>query len=677
MEDDCLCEYDSTWDTESDGEEPVGDGQPRRSRTLVSRHHTPRNMRAAKDMQNYRRGYPNLTDDDCSEDKMNNLQFYLNKFPSAPDEFYIESFLKEWKNDYKRLERVHSYIQWLFPLREPGVNYMASELTKKEIEAFKRNEDAKRRLVESYELMLGFYGIRLVNKEIGEVTRAENWKERFGNLERNMHNNLRITRILKSLGELGFEHFQAPLVQFFLEETLVKKNLSNVKRSVLDYFLFAVLDKQKRQELLRFAYLHFEPKDKFVWCPRKIQKQFRKAEKRSEAVGNGDGKDDVYSRAKSKDGEKGLPVKEEEVDNAGKAQKQMETNGDQITLPELSAHPKGDKMTIGNGNSESNNNSLGKSNDSNDEDDEMEQSPTPDTVTVTGELSADIKSKPTNSSRCAIQETDHDMQTDEDIKPEKPMKKKREDDSVTQSNGANADVSGGQAEVKSAGDVVPLMSLPARMLLKTSKPSTCLSSGREEKIPRTDFTKVPDKGLRIKSNNNSLGKSNDSIDEDDEMEQSPTPDTVTVKNELSADIKFKPTNSSRHALQETDHDMQTDEDVNPEKSLKKKREEDSVSQSNTAVVSGDQAEVKSGGDVVPLMSLPARMLLKTSKPSTCLSSGREEKIPRTDFTKVPDKGLHANGSVHKNRDELTIEKKVEDVDMESNPSSLDPNVGNT
>ncbi|CAG04073.1 unnamed protein product, partial [Tetraodon nigroviridis] len=179
-----------------------------------------RNMRAAKDMQNYRRGYPNLTDDECSEDKMNNLQFYLNKYPSAPDDVYIESFLKEWKNDYKRLERVHSYIQWLFPLREPGVNYMASELTKKEIEAFKNNEDAKKRLVESYELMLGFYGIRLVNKATGEVKRADNWKERFGNLERNMHNNLRITRILKSLGELGFRHYQAPLVRFFLEETL-------------------------------------------------------------------------------------------------------------------------------------------------------------------------------------------------------------------------------------------------------------------------------------------------------------------------------------------------------------------------------------------------------------------------------------------------------------------------
>lgn len=51
-------------------------------------------------------------------------------------------------------------------------------------QAFKKNEEAKRRLVESYELMLGFYGIRLVNKDTGEVKRAENWKERFGNLER-------------------------------------------------------------------------------------------------------------------------------------------------------------------------------------------------------------------------------------------------------------------------------------------------------------------------------------------------------------------------------------------------------------------------------------------------------------------------------------------------------------
>ena len=33
----------------------------------------------------------NLTDDECSEDKMNNLKFYLNQFPSAPDGNYQRS----------------------------------------------------------------------------------------------------------------------------------------------------------------------------------------------------------------------------------------------------------------------------------------------------------------------------------------------------------------------------------------------------------------------------------------------------------------------------------------------------------------------------------------------------------------------------------------------------------
>ncbi|TDH10362.1 hypothetical protein EPR50_G00074180 [Perca flavescens] len=505
MEDDCVCEYDSTWDTESDGDDPAGESQTRRSCQdknksgwTLTWHHTPRNMRAAKDMQNYRRGYPNLTDDECSEDKMNNLQFYLNKFPSAPDDVYIESFLKEWKNDYKRLERVHSYIQWLFPLREPGVNYMASELTKKEIEAFKKNEDAKKRLVESYELMLGFYGMRLVSKETGEVKRADNWKERFGNLERNMHNNLRITRILKSLGELGFEHYQAPLVRFFLEETLVKKTLSSVKRSVLDYFLFAVLDKQKRQELVRFAYLHFEPKDKFVWCPRKIQKQLRKAEKRSDSVGNGDGKDESYSRSKSKDGEAVVPQRDDGLDNVAKAQKGTDkmASKDKNKLSEPSPGTKPEAETVGNGNAEAefNNTILGNRKDSTDGVDEMDQSPSPDSVMAKAASCADSEGTCTNDSKETTQEPDNRMQTEEAIDTEKPPKKKREDDKVLPSNGSAGDFASGQMEEraganKATGQTSPSAQTPA----KTSKHSPSLSSGRGEKIPRTDFNQVPDK----------------------------------------------------------------------------------------------------------------------------------------------------------------------------------------
>ncbi|XP_040920257.1 opioid growth factor receptor isoform X2 [Toxotes jaculatrix] len=453
-------------------------------------------------MQNYRRGYPNLTDDECSEDKMNNLQFYLNKFPSAPDDVYIESFLKEWKNDYKRLERVHSYIQWLFPLREPGVNYMASELTKKEIEAFKKNEDAKRRLVESYELMLGFYGIRLVSKETGEVKRAENWKERFGNLERNMHNNLRITRILKSLGELGFEHYQAPLVRFFLEETLVKKNLSSVKRSVLDYFLFAVLDKQKRQELLRFAYLNFEPKDKFVWCPRKIQRQFRKPEKRLDAIGNGDGKDEVYAPGKIKDGVAAVQQKEDGLDNVSKVQKGTDKTGskDKNKPSEATREQKPEADAVGNGNTEaeSHNEISGNGNDSTDEVDEMDHSPChtetdTDTDTVAAKTKPSAHTEFTDNSEDTIPDPGNGMQ-DGDIDTEKPLKKKREDHKVLPSNSFAGDSASGQMEEKAGANKATGQTSPSTQTpLKTSKHSPSPSLGRGEKIPRTDFNQVPDK----------------------------------------------------------------------------------------------------------------------------------------------------------------------------------------
>ncbi|KAG7477947.1 hypothetical protein MATL_G00074970 [Megalops atlanticus] len=287
-EDDLVCEYDSTWDmedTESDSDEDnstgrttvCGGGLTRFFSKTVAKdtyhygYSWRRNTQAAKDMQNYRRGYPDearyrqylgMAEE---EENMANLQFYLNKKRSEPDGVYIDEFHQDWNGHYEKLERVHSYIQWLFPLQEPGMNYMAQELTMMEIEAFCNNEKAKQRLLTSYKMMLDFYGITLVNKETGEVKRSANWEKRFENLNRYTHNNLRITRILKCLGELGFPHYQAPLVQFFLEETLVHKNLDRVKQSVLDYFLFAVRDKEQRRKLIEFAFEHYQRNDEFVW----------------------------------------------------------------------------------------------------------------------------------------------------------------------------------------------------------------------------------------------------------------------------------------------------------------------------------------------------------------------------------------------------------------------------
>ncbi|XP_012993761.3 opioid growth factor receptor-like [Esox lucius] len=261
------CEYDSTW------EDQTGETVRRRSAQRSYRFNIFRN--AARDMQKYRHDYPERTMNNYSSvQDMPNLKFYLGQRTSSPDGVSIDDFHNKWKGDYSKLERVHSYIQWLFPLQEPGMNYQAKELTKKEIKAFLQNDTAKQRLLKSYKLMLDFYGIKLSNETTGDVETAENWRKRFENLDRNSHNNLRITRILKCLGTLGFPHYQAPLVKFFLEQTLVKGRLDSVKESALNYFIFAVLDKQERRELVKYAYQHYEPKHEFVWCPKTIQSMF-------------------------------------------------------------------------------------------------------------------------------------------------------------------------------------------------------------------------------------------------------------------------------------------------------------------------------------------------------------------------------------------------------------------
>ncbi|XP_060766026.1 opioid growth factor receptor-like protein 1 isoform X1 [Neoarius graeffei] len=303
-------DFDSTWEDEDDNEDTT-ESSPQWSWSAQ------RNMHAAEDMQKYRHKYRMIQLDDMKDHDLDNLQdevspnlwFYQNKIPFDADgkkkkktlsenidisnnihmmrkfSFFgvhprlsslamcIENFHMYWFGDYNKLEHDHSYIQWLFPIHEKGMN-TCNALSDKEIKLFRRDEEVKKRLLTSYKLMLDFYGIELLSEETGEVKRAVNWKERFANLNGNPHNNLRITRILKCLGLLGFHHYQAPLVHFFLVETLVKGTLARVKQSILDYFMFAVVDKSKRRELIKFALCYFEPKEKFVWCPRRIRIKF-------------------------------------------------------------------------------------------------------------------------------------------------------------------------------------------------------------------------------------------------------------------------------------------------------------------------------------------------------------------------------------------------------------------
>ncbi|XP_053937232.1 opioid growth factor receptor isoform X2 [Cuculus canorus] len=227
-----------------------------------------RNWNAARDLQRYRHCYPGLVESENEEEEeMWNLSFYKNEISFLPHGLHIEDLLESWWDNYEILEENHSYIQWLFPLREHGMNRRAKPLTCHEIQAFKKSKEVMQRFVRAYQLMLRFYGIVLINEKTGELKRAANWAERFQNLNRFSHNNLRITRILKCLGEMGYEHYQVHLVKFFLTETLVKEMLPNVKRSALDYFLFTIRSKRKRRKLVHYAWQHFKPQSSFVWGP--------------------------------------------------------------------------------------------------------------------------------------------------------------------------------------------------------------------------------------------------------------------------------------------------------------------------------------------------------------------------------------------------------------------------
>ena len=111
-----------------------------------------------------------------------------------------------WDDD--RLEAVHDFIQWLFPLPEPsGANPTAPILHPLTIRIFQGSIAMRLRLRQSLERMLRFYGLRLVSGPSGiAVERAPNFAERAQNWLWPMnHNQLRLTRILRSTLLLGLE----------------------------------------------------------------------------------------------------------------------------------------------------------------------------------------------------------------------------------------------------------------------------------------------------------------------------------------------------------------------------------------------------------------------------------------------------------------------------------------
>ncbi|KEP47077.1 opioid growth factor receptor-like protein [Rhizoctonia solani 123E] len=174
------------------------------------------------DVKEFLDGYPNIDHTGPPNPDHINLKFYSNELKCLPDKLLIEELLDKWQGNYDDLEWSHGFIQWLFPIPEQGkhrVNSKARPLTRYEMEQINSSPALLIRLRRAYELMLDFYGMKLLDAESGLVGRKDDgWKERYENLVSAAHNNSRITRILKCLSILSYPHYAAPFVLHVLNE---------------------------------------------------------------------------------------------------------------------------------------------------------------------------------------------------------------------------------------------------------------------------------------------------------------------------------------------------------------------------------------------------------------------------------------------------------------------------
>lgn len=140
------------------------------------------------------------------------ISFYSGQSPDAAGRM-IDTILC-W--DDSKLEEVHDYIQWLFPLQEKSdYNPLAPIINEEEIKTFQNNDNLKEKLTESFARLLNFYGFGFNESEDQHIVicsdnfqhQSRNWLTKYN------HNHLRITRILKCLSLLGLKDYASAFMK--------------------------------------------------------------------------------------------------------------------------------------------------------------------------------------------------------------------------------------------------------------------------------------------------------------------------------------------------------------------------------------------------------------------------------------------------------------------------------
>jgi hypothetical protein len=251
----------------------------------------------ASDLAVYREHYPKKREDPDAND---NIKFYQNKI-DGPEGLKIEELLATKGTNYRWLERCHSFVQWIFPIQEPGLNPDAQVLMKHEIATFKNNQLMLQRAWRCFNVMVQFYGMSVSVIDVKNGVRVEApdsshyvsngraslpWRpvpkpavafhfERLAdpkvqeslyyNLTTSSHNYLRITRILKFLGELGMEDVKISWLTFFAQEVAITRALRSCGSSLEEYWSGTIYNDNDRQAFGEWM-ARLTPKTNF-WGP--------------------------------------------------------------------------------------------------------------------------------------------------------------------------------------------------------------------------------------------------------------------------------------------------------------------------------------------------------------------------------------------------------------------------
>jgi hypothetical protein len=144
-----------------------------------------------------------------------------------------------WFAKFEFLEENNNYMEWLFPIfGSAGINPHTKPLTLDEAEAIRNSIVCSIRFVKSYKLMLNFFGMRLEDEITGKVVRDEKiWQARYCHMNTISNNSNKISRILKCMGQLGFERYQKSFVNHIREEIEEHGLLGNLKDPLKNFWM--------------------------------------------------------------------------------------------------------------------------------------------------------------------------------------------------------------------------------------------------------------------------------------------------------------------------------------------------------------------------------------------------------------------------------------------------------